>query len=128
MRRGAFSSPAACLPLLVPNLLHVCTACRAPALLNYKAYNIVNLGLWAQRLSKKPVDWIWSGSHKRTEAFVEAMRTTAFQSGIPFNDTYAMTLPMLEFNVDGVHFNERVTRALAMLLTSVMTEGLVRSA
>ena len=59
---------------------------------------------------------------------MEAMRTTAFQSGIPFIDTYAMTLPMLEFNVDGVHFDERVTRPLAMLLTSGMTGGLVRSA
>jgi hypothetical protein len=56
------------------------------------------------------------------------MRTTAFQSGIPFIDTYAMTLPMMEFNVDGVHFNERVTRALAMLLTSVMTGGQGRRA
>ncbi len=59
---------------------------------------------------------------------MEAMRTTAFQSGIPFIDTYAMTLPMMEFNVDGVHFNERVTRALAMLLTSVMTGGQGRRA
>lgn len=71
---------------------------------------ITYLGLWAQRLSKKPIDWIWSGSHKRTEAFLDVMRTTAVQNGIPFIDTYAMTLPMLEYNVDGVHFDEHVTR------------------
>lgn len=85
--------------------------------------NIVYLGMWAQRLSKKPVDWIWSGSHKRTEVFLEVMRTTARQNNIPFIDTYTMTLPMLEFNADGVHYDERVTRALAMLLASVMTGG-----
>ena len=47
-------------------------------------------------------------------------RTTARVNNIPFIDTYT-TLPMLEFNADGVHYDERVTRALAMLLASVMT-------
>jgi hypothetical protein len=93
-----------------------------------RSCNIVYLGLWAQRLSKKPIDWVWAGSHKRTMAFIDAMKTAAFQSGILYVDTYNMTLPMIELsNHDGIHFDARVTRAIAMLLPSFMEGGQIQA-
>ena len=77
---------------------------------------LVFVGLWAQNAARKPEDWYWSGSNKRTSEFIIAMRQITHELSVRFIDTFDMTLSMLDANKDGVHFNESVTRSIAMLM------------
>jgi hypothetical protein len=44
------------------------------------------------------------------------MRQITHELSVRFIDTFDMTLSMLDANKDGVHFNESVTRSIAMLM------------
>jgi hypothetical protein len=85
--------------------------------------NLVYVGLWAQNIAKKPIGWKWSGSNTRASDFIKAMKEVSTELNIPFIDTYHMTLPVLDANRDGVHFNESVTRTIAMLMIKNMQES-----
>lgn len=52
--------------------------------------------------------------------FIAAMKEVTQELGVPFVDTFDMTLPVLDECRDGVHFRESVTRVLAMLLLKNM--------
>jgi hypothetical protein len=88
--------------------------------------NIVYVGLWAQNIARKPLSWKWSASHKRALAFISAMKRVTTELDIPYIDTYYLTLPVLDANRDGVHYNESVTRTIAMLLAKKMQSVLYR--
>jgi lysophospholipase L1-like esterase len=85
--------------------------------------NLVYVGLWAQNVARKPIGWKWSGSNTRASDFIKAMKEVNSELNVPFIDTYHMTLPVLDANRDGVHFNESVTRTIAMLMMKGMQES-----
>jgi FMN-dependent NADH-azoreductase len=81
------------------------------------------VGLWAQNVARKPIGWKWSGSNTRASDFIKAMKEVSSELNVPFIDIYHMTLPVLDANRDGVHFNESVTRTIAMLMVKNMQES-----
>jgi len=85
--------------------------------------NLVYVGLWAQNVARKPIGWKWSGSNTRASDFIKAMKEVSSELNVPFIDIYHMTLPVLDANRDGVHFNESVTRTIAMLMVKNMQES-----
>ena len=44
------------------------------------------------------------------------MRQVTRELGVPFIDIFDLSLPMLDANIDGVHFNESIKRSIAMLI------------
>lgn len=81
------------------------------------------LGMWAQRPLRKPAAWKWAGSHTRVLDFIRITRQVAARYGIEYIDIYGMTLPLMEFNEDGIHFLPEVNRPIAMLLAEILRAG-----
>jgi hypothetical protein len=82
------------------------------------------LGMWAQRPLRKPAAWKWTGSHTRVLNFIRVTRQAAALYNVEYVDIYSMTLPLLEFNQDGVHFLPEVNRPIAMILSELFGAGL----
>ncbi len=82
------------------------------------------LGMWAQRPLRKPTAWKWTGSHTRVLDFIRITKQAAALYNIEYIDLYGMTLALLEFNEDGIHFLPEVNRPIAMILSEFIGAGL----
>ena len=74
---------------------------------------VIFLGMWAQRSLRKPPAWKWAGSHTRVLDFIRITKQVAALYSIEYIDIYGMTLALLEFNQDGIHFLPEVNRPIA---------------
>jgi hypothetical protein len=82
------------------------------------------LGMWAQRPLRKPIAWKWTGSHTRVLDFIRITKKAATMYNVEYIDMYGMTLSLLEFNQDGIHFLPEVNRPIAMILSEFIGAGL----
>ncbi len=76
--------------------------------------------MWAQRPFRKPGAWNWAGSPTRVLDFIRIARQVSGRYNIKYIDIYEMTLPLMEFNEDGIHFLPEVNRPIAMLLAEFL--------
>lgn len=78
---------------------------------------ILFLGVWAQNIARKPIEWKWSGSHTKTRAVdVSTQFHTSRVPGFSYIHSFDMMYSRIDETSDGVHYTIRSTLPLANLI------------